>query len=80
MACADKAHKVDGDGGARACSLTSHAAGSSTLVALRPPTGVRGPSTQTSFLAVDKTLITVTAHWQFYWVKRANYTVYTPTS
>eukprot|EP00964_Phaeocystis_antarctica_P114720 scaffold78667_cov36-Phaeocystis_antarctica.AAC.2 len=26
MACADKAHKVDGDGGARACSFTPHAA------------------------------------------------------
>eukprot|EP00964_Phaeocystis_antarctica_P075046 scaffold46266_cov32-Phaeocystis_antarctica.AAC.1 len=26
MACADKAHKVDGDGWARACSLTPHAA------------------------------------------------------
>ena len=40
IACADKAHKVDGDGGARACSFTPHAAGTSTLVALRPPTGV----------------------------------------
>ena len=33
IACADKAHKVDGDGGAEA-------AGTSTLVALRPPPGV----------------------------------------
>ena len=39
-ACADKAHKVDGDGGARACPRTPHAAGTSTLVALRPPLGV----------------------------------------
>ena len=40
IACADKAHKVDDDGGARACSRTPHAADTSTLVALRPPTGV----------------------------------------
>eukprot|EP00964_Phaeocystis_antarctica_P041457 scaffold23696_cov27-Phaeocystis_antarctica.AAC.1 len=26
VACADKAHKVDGDGGARACSRTPYAA------------------------------------------------------
>eukprot|EP00964_Phaeocystis_antarctica_P152392 scaffold120262_cov33-Phaeocystis_antarctica.AAC.1 len=26
IACADKAHTVDGDGGARECSLTPHAA------------------------------------------------------
>ena len=36
MACTDKAHKVDGDGGAQACSGTPHAAGTSTPVALRP--------------------------------------------
>ena len=39
MACADKAPKVDGDGGAQACSSTPQAAGTSTLVALRPPPG-----------------------------------------
>ena len=43
MACADKAHKVDGDGGAQACSSTPQAAGTSTLVALRPPLGVCYP-------------------------------------
>ena len=36
MACADKAHKVDGDGGAQVCSSTPQAAGTSTLIALRP--------------------------------------------
>ena len=40
IACADKAHKVDGDGGAEACCSTPQAAGTSTLVALRPPPGV----------------------------------------
>ena len=40
IACADKAHKVDGDGGAEACCSTPQAAGISTLVALRPPPGV----------------------------------------
>eukprot|EP00964_Phaeocystis_antarctica_P059979 scaffold35716_cov54-Phaeocystis_antarctica.AAC.1 len=53
MACADKAHKVDGDGGARACSRAPHAAGTSTLVALMPPSGVGGPSIQTSCLALS---------------------------
>ena len=40
IACADKAHKVDGDGGAEACCSTPQAAGISTLVALRPPPGL----------------------------------------
>ena len=52
MACADKAHKVDGDGGAQACSSTPQAAGTSTLVALRPPLGVCYPRYQISFLAL----------------------------
>ena len=38
--CANKAHKVDGDEGTEACSSTPHAAGTPTLVALRPPPGV----------------------------------------
>ena len=50
IACADKAHKVDGDGGARACSFTPYAAGTSTLVALRPPLGFCYPRYQISFL------------------------------
>ena len=52
MACADKAHKVDGDGGAQACSSTPQAAGTSTLVALRPPLGAWYPRYQISFLAL----------------------------
>ena len=51
MACAGKAHQVDGDGGAQACSSTPQAAGTSTLVALRPPLGGWYPRCQTSFLA-----------------------------
>ena len=51
MACADKAHKVDGDGGAQVCSSTPQAAGTSTLIALRPPLGACDPRYQTSFLA-----------------------------
>ena len=53
MACADKAHKVDGDGGAQACSSTPQAAGTSTLVALRPPLGAWDPRNQISFLAAS---------------------------
>ena len=34
MACADKAHQVDGDGGAEACSSTPQAASTSTLMPL----------------------------------------------
>ena len=52
MACADKAHQVDGDGGAEACSSTPQAASTSTLVALRPPLGAWDPRCQTSFLAL----------------------------
>ena len=52
MACADKAHQVDGDGGAEACSSTPQAASTSTLVALQPPLGACGPRCQTSFLAL----------------------------
>ena len=51
MACADKAHQVDGDGGAEACSSTPQAASTSTLVALQPPLGACDPRCQTSFLA-----------------------------
>ena len=43
MACADKAHKVDGDGGAEACCSTPQTAGTSTLVALQPPLGAWYP-------------------------------------
>ena len=52
MAFADKAHKVDGDEGAQACSSTPQAAGTSTLVALRPPLGAWYPRYQISFLAL----------------------------
>ena len=52
MACADKAHKVDGDGGAQVCSSTPQTAGTSTLVALRPPLGACDPRYQISFLAL----------------------------
>ena len=52
MACADKAHQVDGDGGAEACSSTPQAASTSTLVALQPPLGACDPRCQTSFLAL----------------------------
>ena len=51
MACADKAHQFDGDGGAEACSSTPQAASTSTLVALRPPLGAWYPRCQTPFLA-----------------------------
>jgi hypothetical protein len=44
MACADKAHPFDGDGGAEACSSTPQAASTSTLVALRPPLGAWYPT------------------------------------
>ena len=50
MACADKAHKVDGDGGAQACSSTPQAAGTSTLIALWPLLGACDPRYQTSFI------------------------------
>ena len=52
MACADKAHQVDGDGGAEACSSTPQAASTSTLVALQPPLGAWDLRYQISFLAV----------------------------
>ena len=52
MACADKAHQVDGDGGAEACSSTPQAASTSTLVALQPPLGACDARCQTSFLAL----------------------------
>ena len=40
------------DGGAQACSITPQAAGTSTLIALRPPLGACDPRCQTSFLAL----------------------------
>ena len=56
MAGTDKAQKVDGDGGAEACSSTPQTAGTSTLVALHPPLGARDPRCQTSFLALGSPL------------------------
>ena len=52
IACADKAHTVNGDGGAEACAVRTHAACTSTLVALRPPLRVCEPFFKISFLAL----------------------------
>ena len=43
MACARKAHKVEDDGGAEACSRAPQAASLATLATLRPPMGVWCP-------------------------------------
>ena len=50
--CADKAHTVNGDGGAEACAVRTHAACTSTLVALRPPLRVCELCFKISFLAL----------------------------
>ena len=52
VACADKAHTVKGDGVAEACAVRTHAACTSTLVALRPPLRVCEPFFKISFLAL----------------------------
>ena len=52
IACADKAHTVKGDGVAEACAVRTHAACTSTLVALRPPLRVCEPFFKISFLAL----------------------------
>ena len=57
VACADKAHTVKGDGVAEACAVRTHAACTSTLVALRPPLRVCEPFFKISFLALGLSLI-----------------------
>ena len=52
IACADKAHTVNGDGVAEACAVRTHAACTLTLVALRPPLRVCEPFFNISFLAL----------------------------
>ena len=52
VACADKAHTVKGDGVAEARAVRTHAACTSTLVALRPPLRVCEPFFKISFLAL----------------------------
>ena len=52
IACADKAHTVKGDGVAEVCAVRTHAACTSTLVALRPPLRVCEPFFKISFLAL----------------------------
>ena len=52
ITCADKAHTVKGDGVAEACAVRTHAACTSTLVALRPPRRVCEPFFKISFLAL----------------------------
>ena len=54
MACARKAHKVEDDGGAEACSGAPQAACLTTLVTLRPLLGVSYPWYQISFLALGR--------------------------
>ena len=56
IACADKAHTVNGDGGAEACAVSTHAACTSTLVALRPPLRVCKPFFKLSFLTLGSPL------------------------
>ena len=51
IACANKAHTVKLDGVAEACAVRTHAACTSTLVALRPPLPVCEPFFKISFLA-----------------------------
>ena len=52
IACANKAHTVKGDGVAEACAVRTHAACTSTLVALRPPLRGCEPFFKISFLAL----------------------------
>ena len=52
IACANKTHTVKGDGVAEACAVRTHAACTSTLVALRPPLRVCEPFFKISFLAL----------------------------
>ena len=54
MACARKAHKVEDNGGAEACSSAPRAACLTTLVTLRPLLGVSDPWYQISFLALGR--------------------------
>ena len=52
MPAPTKAHTVKGDGVAEACAVRTHAACTSTLVALRPPLRVCEPFFKISFLAL----------------------------
>jgi len=54
MACARKAHTVEDDGGAEACSSTPQAACRSTMTTLRPLLGVSYPWYQISSLALGR--------------------------
>ena len=54
MACARKAHNVEDDGGAEACSSTPQAACLSTMVTLLPLLGVSDPWYQISSLALGR--------------------------